>query len=195
MYPQTFIFTHANYTPLNRINYIGSALSPTLNIQSPVMIFSLADDLVVYYAHPQAGTTPHRISITLSRFVKELHNIHLRCISFVSPWIVQSPDSHYINSRCINPIQLSSQVLRSTFGSSLNLELSHFFSLYGLWILRVPNVLKAHVLHGLSNTRCGDDPVILFILYKSVICSKMDYGAFLFNADAWTHSSPYPRSH
>ena len=68
MSPQTFIFSHSNYSPLTRTNYVGlpqgSSLSPILfniyllnilNMHSKATILSFADDLVIYNAHVPTG--------------------------------------------------------------------------------------------------------------------------------------------
>jgi len=43
-----------------------------------------------------------------------------------------------------------------------------------------------YILQALSSTQWGGDPAILSMIYKSFVCSKMDYGTFLYGAATYT---------
>ena len=44
-----------------------------------------------------------------------------------------------------------------------------------------------YILKVLSSTQWGGEPIIMSMLYKAIVHSKMNYGAFLFKSEAIIH--------
>ena len=58
---------------------------------------------------------------------------------------------------------------------------------YHISMLRTKCSQAMYILQALSNMRWGGDPYTLSILYKALVRSRMDYGAFLYGSAAPSH--------
>lgn len=196
MSPQTFTFTHANYPSITRINYLGlpqgSSLSPilfnlyiltVLNIRSPATILSFADDLVIYHAHSQVATTTLHVTNTLSVLQNKLDQLLLslsipKCVS-----VLFSLRAYNLADACI--FLKGEQIPNCSFFKYLGINLdSRLTWNIHISFLRTKCSQAMYILQALSSTEWGGDPIILSMLYKAIIRSKMEYGAFLFGSAA-----------
>lgn len=173
----------------------GSSLSPTLfNIYSMSLVpdtsgvssLFFADDIAIYSAHQDLTYAAFRNQCAIQQMSHIANSLNLTFSPNKSSTVVFSlrpfnPANAIV--ACYNspiPVNSVTKYLGITLDSKL-LWNHHIKSL-------IANISPSlNLIQMLSSTYWGSDPLILSILYKAVIRSKLDYGSVLYGSSSKTH--------